>query len=169
MGKYLSYFEKEKSIKDLISNIKPVKMTLKDLPQIIEIYKSYWGNEGLYKNIVFEKIINQNLSYVYKIKNKVIAFCLIHYNSKKDLVGIDLLCVKKEFKGNHLGYSLLSFCINNCKNLNHKYFYLHVSPENIAAFNLYKKAGFTVNSFIKNYYKDKNSKNNDAYYMTLNA
>ena len=63
------------------------------------------------KNMIANKILNQNLSYVYKIKNKVIAFFLIHNNSKKDLVSIVLLSVKKEFKGNHLGYSLFSFCI----------------------------------------------------------
>ena len=45
------------------------------------------------------------------MKNEIIAFCLIHYNSKKDLVSIVLLSVKKEFKGNRLGYSLFSFCI----------------------------------------------------------
>ena len=30
-------------------NFQPILMTFKDIPQIIEIYKSYWGVSGLYK------------------------------------------------------------------------------------------------------------------------
>ena len=43
-------------------------MNIKDIPQIIEIFKSYWGTNGLYKNEIFEKIIKQKISYVYRIK-----------------------------------------------------------------------------------------------------
>ena len=85
----------------------------------------------------------------------------------KDIVRIILICVKKEYKGNHLGKSLLSFCINYCFNLGLKNFSLHVSTTNMPALKLYKKLGFRINKFIEKYYHDENPKDNDAYYMTL--
>ena len=160
--------EKKDYIENLIKNIKPIKMKIEDLPQIAEIYISYWGTMCLYKDEEFERIINQNLSFVYKIEDEVIAFCLMEYNYKYDIVIVDILCVKKEFKGHHLGKSLLSFCINYCKDLNYKHFCLHVSTTNIPAFNLYEKLGFVIFGFIPKYYRDEKPEDSDAYYMTLN-
>ena len=66
-----------------------------------------------------------------------------------------------------MGKSLLSFCLNNCSNLNKKNFSLNVSTTNFPAINLYEKEGFTIKTFIKKYYNDENPKDNDAYLMTL--
>ena len=153
-------------IENLIKN-NPIKMEIKDIPQIKEIYKSFWGTIDLFKNSEFKQVIKQNLSYEYKIDNEIIAFCLIEYPTNDNLAEIELLCVKKEYQGYHLGKSLLSFCINNCCNLNIKNFCLHVSSNNIPAINLYKNQGFTTKNFIKDYYHDKDPNDNDAYFMIL--
>ena len=155
--------------KKIIKDIKPIKMELEDIPQIIEIYKSFWGSIDLYKNSQFKKIIKQNLSYLYKIKNEVIAYCLVEFKNNKNTAEIDLLCVKKEFQRYHLGETLLSFCLTNCVNLNIKTFYLHVSTNNTPALKLYQKKGFTTKNFIKKYYNDKNPEDNDAFLMILNV
>ena len=160
--------EQRELIANLIENIPPVKMTIEDLPQIAEIFISYWGTKGLYRDVEFERIINQDISFVYKINDEVIAFCLIEYLYEKDTVEIDLLCVKREFKGNHLGKSLLSYCINYCNELDFKNFALHVSTTNTPAFNLYKKLGFVIKDFIQQYYDDEKPEDSDAYFMTLN-
>ena len=165
MGEILGkYYDKETSIKA----ISPVKITTEDIPQILEISKSFWGKRGIYKNIILEKVINQHLSYAYKFRNELIAFCLMDYKPNTNIVNVFLICVKKEYQGNKYGKSLLSYCINYCKYSNYKNFDLHVSSTNVAAFTVYKKLGFIVKSFLKNYYKDDNPKNNDAYYMILN-
>ena len=150
-----------------LKKILPIKMQTADLQQVIEIYKSYWGYRGLYTNSFFKRVIEQNLSYVYKIGEEIIAFCLVENIPSKRIIGIDLLCVKREYKGNHLGKSLLSFCINICKRLNFKNFELHVSTTNTTALRLYSKLGFKIRSIIQNYYNDNNQKDNHAYYMTL--
>ena len=108
---------KKNKIKKLLEHIKSIKMELDDIPQLKEIYKSFWGTIDLFKNSLFKRIIKQNLSYVYKIRNEVISFCLIELNNKDNNAEIDLLCVKKEYQGYHLGKTLLEFCINNCSNL----------------------------------------------------
>ena len=125
-------------------NMKPEKMKIKDLSQLIEMHKSNWGNRGLFKYSVYKSIIEQNLSYVYKVGDDVLGVCLMEYIPSQKNVEVDLICIKKELQGNHLGKSLLSFCINNCKNLKYKSFSLHVSTRNIPAFNLYTKLGFKI-------------------------
>ena len=151
-----------------IDGYKMYKMSIKDIPQIIEIYKSYWGTIGLYKYSTFEEMINQNISFVYKINNEIISFCLICYEEKKDIAEIALLCVKKEYKRQHLGQSILSSSIEFCKNKGIKNFALHVSTTNTPAIKLYEKLGFINRITIYKYYHDKNPEDNDAYYMTLN-
>ena len=151
-------------------NIIPIKLSINDIPQIIEIYKSYWGNTGLYKYSLFRLIIEQNLSYAYKIGDDVIGFCLMENNPKEKNIEIALLCIKRGFQGFHLGYNLLSFCLNLCKNLNFHHFSLHVSMTNKIALSLYTKLGFKIEKLIKKYYNDEyieNIEDNDAYYMTL--
>ena len=150
-----------------LKNILPMKMEGKDLRQVVEIYKSYWGRRGLYSNSFFQRVLEQNLSYVYRIEEEIIAFCMMENVPSKRIIEIDLLCVKKEYKGNHLGKSLLNFCINICKRLNFNNFGLHVSTTNIAAIGLYSKLGFKIRDIIENYYNDYNPKDNNAYYMTL--
>ena len=159
---------KRYKIKKIIKEIKPIKVVLSDIPQIKEIYKSFWGTVDLYKNKEFKNIIKQNLSYSYKIKDEIIGYCLIEFFKKENIAEIDLICIKKEYHGYHLGKSLLIFCIDNCYNLNIRTFRLYVSTTNIPAFNLYKKEGFVIKDFVEDYYHDNNPKDNDAYCMILN-
>ena len=166
--------KKRNQIKIIIQD-KPERIEVVDIPQIIELYKSLWGRAHLFKPAEFKKVIKQKLSYSYKkekescLCNKekeLIACCLMEYDKKEDYVEIDLLIVKKDYQGFHLGKSLLSFCLNNCCNLNLKKFRLHVSDNNLPAINLYKKLGFTIKEFIVNYYNEE-QKDKDAYCMIL--
>ena len=165
MGEILGKGSVEESLN---KSIKPLMITIEDIPQILEISQSFWGKKGIYKSSSLEKVINQHLSFAYKIRGKLIAFCLMYYKENTNIVTVFLICVKKEYQGKHFGKSLLSHCIKNCQNHNFKNFDLHVSTTNVAAFAVYKKLGFVVKSFINNYYRDDNPKNNDAFYMTLN-
>ena len=117
--------EKIKHIVVNVNDIKPIKMTFIDLKQIIEIYKSLWGERGIYDPLTFMETMSQGLSYVYKIEEEVIAFCLVEYMDEINIIEIVLLCVKEKYRHNHLGISLLSFCssfslvylsklVNNC-------------------------------------------------------
>ena len=159
----------KKEYKELLSkNIKLEKMTIEDIPQIAKIFISYWGSMCLYSDKQFEMIINQNISFVYKNQNEVIAFCLMKYNFMNNIISVDILCVKEEYKGFHLGQNILTFCLNNCMELGFRNFSLHVSTTNIPAFNLYKKIGFVIKDMVKNYYIDVKPEDSNAYYMELN-
>ena len=164
MGKQL--VDKEKA-KRTIENIKPILMTVRDIPQIAEMFILNWGIMCLLPDYALEMIINKNMSYVYKINDEVIAFCLMEYDYEFN-VCVDLICVKDKYKGLHLGENILSFCINNCKNFIFRKVHLHVSTTNIPAFNLYKKLGFQIKDYIANYYMDEKPEDSNAYYMELN-
>ena len=166
----------EKSQKnENIESIQINSVSINDIPQLKEIFISYWGKNGLFKDATFKAMIGQKLSYAYKSKKKVIAFCLMCYNERKKDNNIDkktvevaLLCVREGYRHQKLGSTLLSFCINNCKKYNIEKITLHVSSTNLPAFSLYKKLGFIVESFHEKYYHDENPKDNDAYFMTKN-
>ena len=151
-----------------IKNLKPIKVKENDIPQIQEIYTTYWKIGGMDSYNGFRNIIIFDKSYCYKINDELIAFCLMEYKKEEDMIYVDLLCVKKEYAGNHYGKSLLYFCIENCKKLNSKYFGLHVSTKNKIAIKLYETLGFKIKDFIKEFYSDDIPQNNDAYFMILN-
>ena len=138
-----------------------------DIPEIKAIGNSFWGKEGVYSDKYYLDILKQNLSYVYKENNIVIAFCLVKYVPNIHFISIDLLCVKTGYQGKGLGKSLLTFCINNCVQKKYYRFYLHVAKTNTVAYNLYKKLGFYIDRFIPNYYYNDKPPHNDAYLMVL--
>ena len=148
--------------------MKPIKVKEIDIPQIQEIYLSYWNEVGMDSYFEYKRIIMYNKSYCYKINDELISFCLMEYNLEDKLIYIDLLCVKKKYAGNHYGKSILNFCIENCKKFNHKKFGLHVSTKNKIAIKLYESLGFKIKEFIKDYYNDDKPENNYAYFMVLN-
>ena len=158
----------KKNIDKKISDLKAIKVKEIDIPQLQEIYLSYWNEEGMYSYYEFKRIIMYNESYCYKINDELIAFCLVEYKLEEKMIYIDLLCVKKEFAGNHYGKSILKFCIENCKKLNHKSFALHVSTRNTIAMRIYESLGFKIQEYIKDYYSEDETRNNNAYFMILN-
>ena len=163
--------EKEKvKEKDLNSNkkeYKPILALMDDIPQINNILISIWGKHSIYDTNYYYRVMKKNLSYVYKNDKEVIAVCLINNIQSYKEINIDLICVKKEYQGKGLGKSLLQFCINNCINKGFYEFILHVATTNQKAIKLYKKLGFTIVNYIKNYYHLDKPPDNNAYIMRL--
>ena len=166
--------------KDIIINIKneenneeykPYLAVVDDIPQIKSLGASFWGREGVYSDEFYLEALNQNLSYVYKdrVKNNniLIGVCLVRCQENSDLIGIDLLCVNKNYQGMGFGKALLSVCLNKCMENGYHKFYLHVATTNLKAINLYKKFGFFKYKFIKNYYFNDKPPDNDAFMMKL--
>ena len=161
--------EKEKE-KDLNSNKKeyiPILALMDDVSQINNILISIWGKHSIYDANYYYRVMKKNLSYVYKNDKEVIAVCLINNIQSYKEINIDLICVKKEYQGKGLGKSLLQFCINNCINKGFYEFILHVATTNQKAINLYKKLGFTIVNYIRNYYHLDKPPDNNAYIMRL--
>ena len=139
-----------------------------DIFQINNLCCSFWGEEGIYSDKYYYSAFKDNLSYIYKENNVIIAACIARYNHKTGFVSIDILCVKKEFQSRGYGKALLEFCLDNCEKNGFKYFELHVAKTNKKAIHLYKKYKFHIVRPIKNYYSKDKPPDNDAYYMQLN-
>ena len=159
--------EKEKDSNSNKKEYTPILAIMDDVSQINHILISIWGKHSIYDTNYYFKILKNNLSYVYKNDKEVIAVCLINDFQSYKSINIDLICVKIEYQGKGLGKSLLEFCINNCMKRGFYEFFLHVATTNQRAINLYKKLGFTIVKFIKNYYHLDNPPDKDAYMMRL--
>ena len=140
---------------------------LDDINQMDSISQEIWGESGKYSKNFYSSAINQNLSYVYKEKNIIIAFCLIRNDSKTNQVGIILLCVKKNNQRKGIGKTLLKYCIDNCRKKGYENFYLHVAVVNKPAINLYINLGFKGVMHLPNYYSKEKWPYNEAFLMKL--
>ena len=157
---------KDKKIDEIIE-LHPILANIDDIPHMNKICKDFWGEGGIYPEELFIPAIKQNLSYVYKEKNIIIAFCVLEYVKEEEKTSISYLCVKPEYQKKGYGKSLLTFCIKNCFEKGFTDFYLYVSVTNEKAIKLYKKLGFYKAKFVKNYYPDDKPPDNDAYMMKL--
>ena len=160
--------ENNKNKKLEINNeYKPILAKKEDIPQMNKICKDFWGEGGKYPDEYFINAIQQNLSYVYKEKNIIIAFCVVEYDKGAEKICIDFLCVKPEYQRKGFGKSLLTFCLKNCFEKGYTEFYLYVAVTNIKALKLYRKLGFYKAKFVKNYYFNDKPPDNDAFMMKL--
>ena len=162
--------EEEEELKESNSNKKeyiPILAIMDDVSQINHILISIWGKHSIYDTNYYYLVMKKNLSYVYKNDKEVIAVCLMNSIQPNKEVNIDLICVKKEYQGKGLGKSLLEFCINNCINKDYYEFFLHVATTNQKAIKLYKKLGFIIVNYIRNYYHLDKPPDNNAYMMRL--
>jgi ribosomal protein S18 acetylase RimI-like enzyme len=137
-----------------------VLATFDDIDIMRKISIDYWGEAGTFSVKLFKKIILQNLSFVIKLNEELIGYCLCENYDQK--LNISLLAVGKEFLGRGYGKKLLSYCINYCQKSGYYNFALHVSVENEVAIKLYKSLGFYVYKTIPQYYKEEGE---DAHYM----
>ena len=157
----------ERTIHSKNSKYLPLIALNHDIPQINQIVFSFWGEKSIYDNDFYYRILKDNLSFVYRNNNEVIAVCLLEKLENNEEIMINLLCVKKEYQRKGLGKSLLDFCIKNCVKKGYCHFYLHVATTNKIAINLYKKFGFYGLEYIPNYYESDMPPDNNAFLLKL--
>ena len=145
----------------------PILAKMGDISQINDIIISFWGENSIYDNQFYQDVFKQNLSYVYKNGREIITVCLVSYSKEYEDITIDLLCVKEGYQRKGLGKTILEFCINNCIKKKYYKFYLNVATTNRKAINLYKKLGFHVIKYVRNYYDLDEPPHKDAYLMIL--
>ena len=135
-------------------NINIEKMTLSDLDKIKDIlitdFDDYWNY-----SILKEELLSQNSYYIVaKYNNEIVGFAGIKVIlDEADIMNI---VVKKSYRNNGIGRSLLENLINLSLSLDCNSITLEVNEENQSAINLYTKFNFKKIGIRKNYYKDKN-------------
>ena len=118
-------------------------------------------------------MIQENLSYVYRINNKLVGFIILTKKENNEIL-IFTLFVDENYRRRGIGSKLIKFSMDNARFI-HKdaYFSLHVMVTNENALNLYKKLGFKITKTIPDFYlwlipdggKREEGKNYDGYEM----
>ena len=125
------------------------KMNKDDLEEIsknLVMYDEFWN-----KKILESEFKNEQSEYFVLIDySQIIAFAGI-------LVGVDSceimnIAVNKEFRRTGYGSKMLKYLIKRTKELGKPELLLEVNEKNIPAIELYKKFGFSIDGYRKNYY-----------------
>ncbi len=129
----------------------------KDLFEVLNI-----ANESLTENYVPELFLDiyrlWPRGFLVAVTNEVVGFLAASKYSKE--ARILMLAVKKEHRGQGIGTALMNRFMSICKLENVLSIRLEVRTTNLRAIEFYKKFGFTIISYVPNYYT-----NGDAAYI----
>lgn len=136
------------------------KMLVSDVDAVYEIeneaFFEPWTKGGLIKDLEENSFLEH---FVYEKDGKVVGFYII--SKITDLVEIFTIAVKKEYRSEKIGSTLLEEIIKFSKENDVTEIWLEVSTRNTKAISLYQKYGFEIQKIRKNYYRS----GEDAYNM----
>lgn len=146
-------------------DIKIIKPTIENQVEINELAKQVhklhvnW-NPDLFLDVEevismerLNNLMETNSIYVSKIDNKIVGYIIFDIKEKdngfmryRKLLGIDTLCVDKDFRGQGIGTKMLEFAKGIAKEQNCTDMNLTVNPNNENAIKLYEKFGMEVHN-----------------------
>lgn len=143
------------------------KITINDLDRIVELEKKCFNRFIAYTPRQLKYLIsvaNSNC-LAESINNKLRGFIIVLYKKGTNVAGIETLNVDPIFQGNGIGKKLLKAAEEDMYPRFIKKIRLEVSVGNISAIKLYEKFGFIKINFLKDYYRYKQYRSNDAFRM----
>ena len=132
------------------------KMTVDDIPQVIEIEAEAYGEHHWSKSAFYDEM-NNNLAKYYVAKtqdNEIVGYAGTWHII--DEGHITTIAVKKSHLRQHIGEAIINAIIEDCYKNEIKYLTLEVRVSNEAAIALYTKYGFNSLGTGKGYYQDNN-------------
>ena len=131
-------------------NLKISKMIILDLENIKEFLHSDFDDFWSYDILKQELVCENSHFFVAKSDNQIVGFAGVKIIiDEADIMNI---VVKKDFRNNGIGSSLLDFLISYCQKLNLDTIILEVNENNLNAISLYSKFDFNKIGIRKNYY-----------------
>ena len=113
----------------------------------------YRYNEFLFTEDIFENIVKSGTFFVAEINNVVAGVLEItfrHIESPahvtKDVIFIDTMAIDETYRGKGIGHKMFEFLKNMKIEKNMDGIELQVNARNVAAYEMYKKCGFTEKS-----------------------
>lgn len=155
------YYQLSQAENDKISkaNIEILKFGLEDIERVAELEKLLFNdvsigdaawNEDMIKNMVG----NDNyIKYVAKIENVIVGYIVCEVT---DEINISRVAVESSYQNHGIASKLINKVIEIAKEKDMNVS-LEVCENNIRAYKLYSKLGFTQRRIRKNYYKDGSS------------
>ena len=115
-----------------------------------DIYKH---NENLIPQDVFEKILENNTFYVAESDSSVVGVLEIAYSHvespshvTRDVIFVDTMAIDENYRGMGIGHKMFDFIKELKQEKNLDGVELQVNARNSAAYEMYKKYGFTEKS-----------------------
>lgn len=125
---------------------------IKDLNEIANIEKSCIINNTLSKQEIENMLNNKSYkTFTVNFNGELVGFIILQLTDEANIVSI---AVKKEYRNLGLATKLINEAFNYSKSNNINTISLEVAENNIPAYLLYKKLGFTLRRKRKNYYAD---------------
>ena len=144
-------------------NIRPAKETdyeavMKIMSQVQDMHVQwrpdiYKYNDKLFTREIFETIVKGNTFFVAETNNTVAGILEItfrHIESPahvtRDVIFIDTMAIDEGYRGNGIGHQMFEFLKTMKAEKNLDGIELQVNARNVAAYEMYKKCGFTEKS-----------------------
>ncbi len=141
------------------------RMTLSDLDQVMSVehqaFSAPWSRQAFISELVDNQLARY---YVAEYQGQIIGYAGIWLIV--DEGHVTNIAVHPEYRGLHLGESLLLTLMGSCRQHSIRRITLEVRVSNHVARNLYEKFGFTSVGVRKGYYTDNNE---DAIIMWANV
>jgi ribosomal protein S18 acetylase RimI-like enzyme len=139
-----------------------------DLNQIVELEKKCFHIDFVYSRRQLRYLLTKAHSTVLVVtSNKIIrGFIIILYRKGTRVAGIETIDVDPAYQKQGIGLRLLTEAEEEIRKKDMKKIRLEVSIENLAAINLYKKAGYRILVLLHNYYRFDKEGTRDALRMT---
>jgi len=143
------------------------KITINDLDSIVGLERKCFNMLIAYtpRQLKYLITVANSNCLAETINEKLRGFIIVLYRTGTNVAGIETLNVDPIVQGNGIGKKLLKAAEEDMYPRFIKKIRLEVSVGNTSAIKLYEKFGFTKIGFLKNYYKFKQYKSNDAFRM----
>ena len=129
------------------------KMTMEDIPAVVEIEQEAFATPWTQEIFVHEMTGNDYAHYIVAVEDdEVIGHCGMWV--VLDECHITNVAVRKHMRGHGIGEALMRKAIELCKANDVRLMTLEVRVSNHTAQNLYRKLGFQDGGIRKNYYTD---------------
>ena len=139
-----------------VLEIKIEKMTVEDIPHVIEIEAEAYGEHHWSKSAFYDEM-NNNLAKYYVAKT--LTGEIVGYAGTWHIIDeghITTIAVKKSHLRKHIGEAIIIKILEDCYKNEIKYLTLEVRVSNTPAIALYTKYGFNSLGTRKGYYQDNN-------------
>lgn len=132
-----------------------------DCEKIFKLQKDNIIAGVMSKDVFISACKNENYKILAcKFNDEIVGYVMILFT---DEISIESIAVDKNYRNIGIATALINSVIDVAKSKNIHTISLEVSKNNITAYLLYKKLGFTIRRIRKNYYQD----NSDCYEMVL--
>jgi ribosomal protein S18 acetylase RimI-like enzyme len=143
------------------------RATYLDLPNIIELERSCFGDEVAYSPKQLKYLITRANSncLVETYEDEIRGFLVVLYKRGTGVAGIETISVDNQHRGKGIAKKLLFLSEEDMTYKGIRKIRLEVSMGNTSAIKLYQKSGYRITSILKDYYHFEHLGTRDAYRM----